>query len=161
HEPIRFRGGESVVRGGNALVELDRLALHPVRLVARFGQALEPTLHWNRQEERDVRAGEGGRPRRRHAASAALVRERGVVVAVGDHYLARGERRRDHLRDQLPTARHEEIHLGLRVQLQRAVQDDLANTLAELVAAWLAHHHRLTARQRIAQQLDLRGLAGP
>ncbi len=142
-------------------MELDRLALHPVRFVARLGQPLEAALHRNRQEKRDVRAWESGGPRRRHALGAALVGESRVVIAVGDHDLAGGECWGDNLRDQLPARGHEEIHLGLRIQLHGAVKDDLANTLAQLVPTRLAHEHRLTARQRTAQQLDLRGLSRP
>jgi len=41
--------------------------------------------------------------------------------------LARVERRRDHLADELAARGHEEVHLSLSVQDQPRVEDDLAD----------------------------------
>src|SRR5207245_1256961 len=71
------------------------------------------------------------------------------------------ERRGDHICDELPARGHAQVHLGFGVELQRAIEHDLADALTQLVAARLSHQHRLAVRQRRAQQLDLRGLARP
>ncbi len=143
------------------VASINRLALDAIRLLAGLDQALEPVLDRHRQEEGDVRVRKRSRPCRGHPTPAALVRERRVVVAVGDDDLARGESWADHLGDQLPARGHEQVHLGLRVELHGAGEHDLADSFAELVPARLSHQHRLPARERLAQELDLRGLAGP
>ena len=48
---------------------------------------------------------------------------------------------------------------GLAVELHACVEDDLAQSLAQLRATRLANHERLPGRELLAEQLDLRRLA--
>ena len=111
------------------------------------------------EKKGDVRVREGRRPYGRHSSSAPLVGKRRVVIAVGDHHLAVGERGRDDLGDQLPAGRHEKVHLRFSVDVQPLVQEDVADLLTQLGAAWLAHQDRVTPLQPLGQKLGLSGLA--
>ena len=95
------------------------------------------------------------------AASDPLVGERRVDVAVAEHGGAAGEGRGDHPLDQLRAGRGEQGGLGPGDDLLVAVEDDLADGLAELGAARLASRDDFAALrlERALEELDLRRLA--
>src|SRR5579872_5433080 len=97
NEPLGLGVGDPLVRGGDLAMELERFLLHPVGALARALVPPEASLDRALEQEGDVRTGEGRRPARRYTPGAALVGERRVVVAVGDHDLARRQRGRDDL----------------------------------------------------------------
>src|SRR6267154_1865763 len=103
----------------------------------------------------------GALPAEMWRSSPSLVGEGRVVVPIGDDDLARVERRRDHLADELAARGHEEVHLSLSVQDQPRVEDDLANALPQLSPTWLTDDHRVVRAEPLAQHLDLGRLAGP
>ncbi len=119
----------------------------------------EPSLHGALQEEGDVGAWKGRRPDGGQPTSAALVGKRRVVVAVGNHDLARRQRGGDHLADQLAAGGHEQVHLGLGVDLEALVQEHVSDLFAQLGASRFAYHHRVVLAQPLAQELRLRRLA--
>ena len=81
------------------------------------------------------------------------------MIAIRDHDLSRGQRRRDDLRDQLPARGHEQVHLRLWIDVEALVEKDVANLLAELGPSRLAHENGVLVRQPVVQQLGLRRLA--
>src|SRR5213080_513142 len=158
-EALRLGGSQPLVGLGDLAVELKRLLFHAVLPLTRRLVAAEAGLDVAYEQERDVRTRETRWPRRRQPAGTALVGERGVVVAVGDHDLRRRQRRRDDLGDQLPARGHEEVHLGLGVDLEAPVEEGVADLLAQLRAAGLADEHRVALLQPLGEQLGLGGLA--
>src|ERR1700688_4992625 len=81
-------------------------------------------------------------------------------MAIRDDDLPGLERRRDDLGDELAPARHEEVHLRLRIDLKPRVKDDLPDALTQLRATRLPDDYGVARRQPLADHLDLRRFAG-
>src|ERR1051325_4754057 len=143
NKPVRVLCREADVFPRHLAVKVQRLLLHAVLALACGRVPAEPCLHIAHEQERLVRARKGRRPGGDKPAPPALVGERRVVVAIGDHDLPGPQRRCDDLGDRLPAGSHEEVHLGLGVDGESLVKEDLADVLAELRSPRLADHHRL------------------
>ena len=77
------------------------------------------------------------------------------MVAVGDDDLTRRQRGHDDLGDQLAAGGHEQVHLGLGVDLEALVEQHVPDLLAQLGAAGLPHDHGVAFGEPLAQQLGL------
>ena len=87
------------------------------------------------------------------AAGVALVDEIGQQIPIGNDRLPRRQRRPNHLVDELGSGRHVQQHLGRRpigVSLV-AVEQDLANPLAQRRAARIAASRRRRVPARASQ----------
>src|SRR5215210_2073722 len=95
------------------------------------------------------------------AAREALVGERGVDVAVADDVRSALEAGRDHVFDELRPRGEEQRRLGPGPD-RRVGEQELADPLAELGAAWLTrpHHVPPVGGERLGEEIRLGGLAG-
>ncbi len=156
--------GELAIARVDAAVELLVLALEPVVLAAHpvgdgagIEQQEEGAVGHDPADRREI---EVEHPLEPEAPSDSLVRDRGVDVAVADDRLAPLERRADDLLDVLRASRRVEQRLGPRLDVA-AVQDEVADLLAELGAAGLAGREDGLAVgfEARSQELRLRRLA--
>ncbi len=163
----RVGGGQGQEAGADALVELGRLGLHPVR---RLGEALAGGLRGDVEEHGQVRyeavggpAGDAGDLGGGEVAARALVGDGGVDVPVGDDDRAPFEGGADHAVDVLGAVGGEHQRLGAVGEARGGhVQDDRAQPLADGGGARLASHHDLVALAADpgGERLDLGRLPG-
>ena len=169
NDPGGLRGGDRQEAVAHAPVEVERLALEPVRGTGRL-RALEAEVRRQVEKERQVGRHAAARERvealdgvERQPAAVALVGDRGVGETIGDDHRAAGERRLDQAADVLGAVREVEQQLGLCRRPRRVVlEQHAAQRPAELGAARLARQHDLVsvAAQRIREARGLRALAG-
>ncbi len=168
HEVVVGIGlGQPQEAGPHTLVELDRLSLDPVAPgePGEPGRGLEVEQHG--QVGTQVLGGPAGDPLQPgdvERTAGSLVGEGRVDVAVGDHDLATGESRTDDRVDVLGLVGGVQQRLGAVGQrARRRVEHDAAYLVADRGAAGLAgqQYDVPVGLEPLAQQLRLRGLAGP
>jgi len=146
-------------------MKVERFPVEPVLRFPRGNLSRRAGFRGNIENERQIGPEPAGRELvdaldllDAQAAGTALVRQRRVEDAVGDHDLSVVECRPDHLGHELGPGGGEQQRLRALVDLDLGILQQLADALAYRGSARLAHRDGALA-ERLAEEARLGGLA--